>query len=267
MDAMAAVSSSAILRISAAVTAPYATVERMTRPLIAVGRWPSRSRRELLASDLASILNAIISLQPATDAAKADTILRALEYKSTWPYTTEQTPALGGPTCRTWGELLDGLIEHAPVFSDGEPATSDVGVHCLPHVIETSFNPLDIVLVWWGPDGVPKRRDFYGPNRNNPIKPAQPYGRAGLLICRSFLRPEMIQIAGEILRDNSTRRIEDAESETVAAPARAATASVSQDENSIPDTNIPETRREKEIPQASSSGRPGHPKPTRSPPR
>lgn len=217
----------------------------MTRPLIALDRWPSRTRRQLLASDLASVLNAIISLEPATDSAKADAILRSLEYKSTWPPTAEQTPALGGPTCRTWGELLDGLIERAPVFSDPEPATSDIDVLCLPHVIEASFNQPDIVLVWLGPDGVPKRRDFYAPNRNNPIKPAQPYGRAGLLICKSFLRPEMIQIAGEILRDNSTHRIEDAGNETATNLAGDVAASNNQDQNSAPGSNILEHRREK----------------------
>ena len=232
---------------------PYATIGRMTRPLILADRWPSRTRRQLLASDLACVLNAVISLQPAVDAAKADTILRSLEYKSTWPPTAEQKPALGGPACRTWGELLDGLIEHAPAFSDPEPATSDVDVLCLPHVIETTFNPLSIVLVWSGPDGAPKRRDFYGSGRTNRMEPTQPYGRAVLFVRKSFLLPGLIQVAGKILRDSSPQGIAHTVNETAATPAREAAALSNQDLNSIPGSNIPETRRRSERTQAPTS--------------
>jgi hypothetical protein len=111
----------------------------------------SRTRRTLRASDLASVLNAIISLQPTGDSAEADTILRALEYKSTWPWTAEQIPAFAFGE-RTWGQLLASLIEHAPPLLDYylQGATNDVDVgNALPNVIETTFNP---PLFWsgWG---------------------------------------------------------------------------------------------------------------------
>lgn len=197
---------------------PYATLERMTRPLIRLDRWVSRTRRTLRASDLASVLNAIISLQPTGDSAEADTILRALEYKSTWPLTAEQIPAFAFGE-RTWGQLLESLIEHAPPLLDYylQGATNDVDVgNALPNVIETTFNPLSIALVWLRPDGAARRCDFYGPAANNP-KPSHPYGTAGLLVRKSFLQPQMIQLAGEILRDSSVSGPGNARPETAAS--------------------------------------------------
>jgi hypothetical protein len=218
--AMVAISSAAISRISAAAAMPYATLERMTRPLITLDRWVNRNRRTLLASDLASILNAIISLQPTADSAKADLILRTLEYKSTWPWDAEQTPALGEGT---WGTLLERLIENAPPVLDYSPypATNDVDVgNALPNVIETTFNPLGIVLVWNETNSAPKRRDFYGPSANSP-RLSQPYGTAALLVRKAFVHPQLIQLAGAILRDSLDKV---AENETAATLPGAAAA-------------------------------------------
>ena len=218
--AMVAISSAAISRFGTAATMPYATLERMTRPLIVLDRWPSRKRTWLRSSDLASIINAISSLQPTGDSAAADTILRTLEYKSTWPWDTEQTPAFGEGT---WGTLLERLIENAPPILDyyPNPATNDVNVgRTLPHAIEVTFNPLSIVLVWNGTDSAPKRRDFYGPSANSP-RPSQPYGTAALMVRKAFVSPKLIQLAGEIFRDSSDKV---AENETAATLPGAAAA-------------------------------------------
>jgi hypothetical protein len=202
------ISSAAILRIAAATGLPYASIERMTRGLITVDRWPSRNRKVLLASDLASIINALLG-QQAADAVETDTILRAFEYKSTQVFPKDssttrptfiQSPALGPGT---WGELLEGLIAMASPFLDYSPeaATNDTEVRCLPHTIEACLTVPIIVLEWLGPNGAPKRRDFYGPRLWKKIR--QPYGPANLLVRKSFLDSAMINIAGDILRDIS----------------------------------------------------------------
>jgi len=223
---------------------PYATTERHTRPLIAINRWPSRARRQLLAGDLASLLNAVICDQSTRAAAEADSKIRALKYSGTMPYTTEQTPALGGGN---WGELLERLIENAPPISDfkSEPATNDLNVNCLPHLIEVSVNPLGVVLIWLGPSGVPKRHDFYAPTLRAP----QPYGTAGWVVRKTLVAPEMIQLCGEILRDHLAPETADTPNETAAALAGAAAAD-NQDQSSIPGHNTPEHRHESEAPQA-----------------
>lgn len=216
---MAAVSAPAIQRLAAAAAMPYATVERMTRPLIALDRWPSRARKQLLASDLASLLNAMMG-QQTTEAATSDAMLRALEYKSTLPDTTKQAPALGEGT---WGDLLERMIRNAPTeLYPTLPWTAgmDYSSH-LPHDIEACLNPLHMVLVWrHGLTGAPDRLDYYGPAPGD-LSPHYPYGLATLLIRKCFLHPRMIVIAGHILRDASPQAIP--ENETAATlPGEAA---------------------------------------------
>ena len=121
------------------------------------------------------------------------------------------------------GTLLERLIENAPPILDyyPNPATNDVNVRrTLPHVIEVTFNPLSIVLVWNGANSAPKRRDFYGPSANSP-RLSQPYGTAALLVRKAFVDPKLIQLAGEILRDSLDKV---AENETAAALPGAAAA-------------------------------------------
>lgn len=253
---MVAISSAAILRLSAAAAMPYASVERMTRPLIQEDRWPSRKRREMLASDLASLLNAMMGQTP-TDAAEANQLLSGLEYKSSWP-TTEKTPYFGQST---WGELLEWLIAGAPSVADGfEHSRSDEGVNlpALPHIIEACLNPLSIQLIWYATDGLSQQRvDFYGPTRADMIKRYRPYGSANLLAFKSFMRPELIQIASEILQDNSphtTVASHDAAPENENAALAGAASTRNQDQNSIiPGANTPELKRESESSQALSS--------------
>ena len=245
-------SSPAILRFAAAGALPYATVERMTRPLIALDRWPSRARKQLLASDLASLLNAMMG-QQAADAATSDTMLRGLEFKSAWPNEAKQTPALGEGT---WGDLLERLIRNAPGdLCPTVPATGGMD-HSgyLPHGIETCLNPLLIILVWDGKTGAPARREFYGPSFGA-LPPRYPYGPATLLVRKCFVSSQMITIAGQILRDASAQAIP--ENETAASPGRVAAAFQNQDQNSIPGGHSPEGKRERRNAQALSSRGPG----------
>jgi hypothetical protein len=259
---MAALSSPAILRLSAAAAMPYATVEKITRPLIAAGRWPSRQRRELLAGDLASILNALASLQPSPDAAKIDSIMRRLEYTGTWPTAAEQTPALGE---RNWGRLLEQLIQNAPPVSDvPSPPTRDpdgVRGH-LPNQIETQVNPLSITLTWFGIDGGVLRYDFYQPNKDERIS-LYPLGKGTFLIRKSILFPNMIILAAEILRD--TTAYTAVKNENAALPGAAPTrsqglAAQNQDDDSKPSSGTSDTpvdKRGRENAQPLSSRRLG----------
>jgi len=179
---------------------PYASLERYTRPLKDKNRWPSRSRRELLASDLGSLLNALIGNQPS-DAAETDDLLRALEYASSWPSTAPQRPRLGEGT---WGEMLDALIENAPSVEEAysRPALPPgTEVRMLPNKIHGCLNPLNIELIWLDQHGRPEHIDLYWPKTIELIQRSRPHGMAYGLIRTSILHPEMILIAGELLRD------------------------------------------------------------------
>lgn len=201
---MVAISSPVILRISAAATLPYSFVERTTRPLIQHDRFPHRGRQKLLASDMASLLNAILGGQPA-DAVENDTMLRACEYISSLPPTAEQRPELGEGN---WGELLERLIEKTQSRQDyaNEPTDSSIEIKLLPHIIEVCLNPLSIVLVWHGPDGGRTRLDFYSAKNSDLANRSRVYGPATLLVRKSFLHPEMIKVASDILRDSQMSR-------------------------------------------------------------
>lgn len=202
---MAAVSGPAIQRFSVAGDLPYGRVERMTGPLISVDRWPSRARRDMRASDLGSLLNAIAGAQTTEGAAETDTMLRGLEFKSALPSTADQAPMFG---VRLWGELLDGLIENAPELLDYSPHTSQdmpKGSACLPDLIEVSTSPLLVVLVWLDDAGVPKRREFYSTTRDYRENQKASHESHQLLVRKSFLDGKMISLAGEILRDCTTR--------------------------------------------------------------
>ncbi len=170
----------------------------MTQPLIINDRWPSRARRELRASDLGSLLNAIAGAQTTEGAAETDTTLRALEFISALPVTADQTPMFG---IRLWGELFDTLIENAPEFLDYSPHSwQDMPSDSvpLPHLIEVSTSPFLVVLIWHNVPDQGTRREFYGTTLNN-TKDTQ------LVFRKSFLDGKIISLAGEILRDCTTR--------------------------------------------------------------
>jgi hypothetical protein len=215
---MTAISTPAIQRYAAAAPMPYVTVERMTRPLIAANRWPNRFRKRLLAGDMASLMHAMLG-GVTTEAVTSDTLLRGLEYQGTWPPTVEQVPALGEGR---WGELLERLIANAPAEPTDPTVPARVGMDYrgyLPHSIEVCLNPASISLVWLGRDGVPARRDHYGP-APGAATTRDPYGPGVLMVRKVFLDPRMITIAGEILRDISRA---NAKNETAASlPGEAA---------------------------------------------
>lgn len=193
----------------------------MTQPLIRENRWPSRTRREMRASDLGSLLNAIAGTQITEAAAETDTTLRALEFKSAFPLTADQTPMFG---VRLWGELLDNLIEAAPALLDYSPHTWQTipkESTPLPHFIEVSTIPLAVVLVWLDDHSAPKRREFYGPTREDQADQGGSYGSHQLLVRKSFLDGRIISLAGEILRDCTTRtRIAKMTTAAEAPPSR-----------------------------------------------
>ncbi len=230
---MTAVSSPALSRLSAAATLPFATVARMTRPLIELDRWPNRSRRELLASDLGSMLNAFLGVH-ATYAGESDTLLRSLEFKGAWPSSDAQEPMFGA---RTWGELLDGLIENMPHVPDPSvkqaAASAPAGSLYLPHRIESCLNPAGITLTWLGEDDERRRQEFYAPPLHQ--QPSHPYGKAMLLVRKSFMSSDLIVIAGQILRDSRAAAARKAKTPgrttkaKSAAPARAAPLRDNQD--------------------------------------
>ena len=246
---MVAVSSPAISRLSTATASSYSSIERMTRPLARENRWPSRSRRELWASDLASLLNVILGGQ-TSEAIEVDNMLRGLEYLSSFVFepdpeqpggrklTTRHEPHLG---VRNWGELLEGIIHGVPSPDPAErpvnAAVTDAlvldkpGTPILPTTIEVCLNPLSITLVWFWSGGE-LRRDFYQPTTLDQMKRASPYGPAVGLIRKTFLSSDVIITAGEILRDTSTQltspsagpAFADAGKETAALPGRGSAA-------------------------------------------
>lgn len=256
---MTAVSSPALLRISAAATLPYANLQRMTRPLIETDQWPNRSRRELLASDLGSILNAILGVH-ATYAGESNATLRALEFKSAWPLDSVQQPMFG---VRTWGEMLDAMIENMPLVPDPsvrQAASSyPAGSLHLPHLIESCLNPAGISLTWLGEDGARKRQEFYALPPQQPQ--SQPYGPATLVVRKTFMSSEMLIIAGQILRDSRAAAARKAKTPNRnaqakgATPARAAPLRETQDHKTttIPAANTPENTLAHTRVQASSS--------------
>lgn len=209
-----AVSSAIIQRFSAATATPYAFTERCTRPLIELDRFISRSRRQLRASDLRSLFNAIAGGN-ATDAAEIDTLFSDLTYKSSWHAQSadrhdqfEQRPAFGDGN---WGQVLDRLIENAPPFLNyyPEPAKDRGQGVSLPNTIELCLNPLSITLIWLGPNSAPRRQDFYGPAPSAATRHSSPFGPANLLFRKTFVDGRLLSVAGDILRDANANRSTD----------------------------------------------------------
>lgn len=252
---MVAISSPAILRLAAGATTAYYSIERATRLLIAVDRWPHRGRRQLRAGDLASILNAIMG--SITDAVGTDDLLRGLQYKSSIPPTAEQEPALG---TGNWGQVLERLIEGAPPeLHSGVPARKDANFRgVMPNTIECCLNPPSILLVWLGPDGATRQRiDIYGPSADD-TQLREPYGPASWLIRKSFMDSNMIVLAGRILRDSSQKRTTP-RNETAAAPGRATAARKPGPPKTPGSSNTPETSRARERAQRESDPGPSSP--------
>jgi hypothetical protein len=212
----------------------------MARALIRHGRWTHRARRELLKSDLASIINALMA--GTTDAVGSDTALRALEYRGALPARADQAPAFG---LNTWGETLELMIDGAPPEQAlGAPApTAGILHYILPHFVEARMNPLRLLLMWLGPDGVTRRRiEIFGPSAKDAQQST--HGPENWMVRETRMDSRLIVLAGRILSDNKTaaaRRIAErnARNEAAAALAGAAAARKPGQTKAPGDVNTP----------------------------
>jgi hypothetical protein len=132
--------------------------QKLVDVLVRDNRFIHQKRRDLLASDLASLINCILMGKTAA-ALEADTALSEVVYKGSFP---------GGRTAvftqRNWRELLIYLIENAPPLEElGEPATNKIKPGTLPNVIEVTTTVPYVSMIWLGPDGRVAQTDWFGP--------------------------------------------------------------------------------------------------------
>jgi hypothetical protein len=186
--------------------------QRLAGVLVQDDRFISQRRRELHASDLASLLNTVMGGQ-TSQALEIDTMLQGLVYKGSTPES--QAPIF--PT-RTWGAASVHMIQHAPsaVEHPAEPATDDIAPNTLPHQIEVAISTPYVCLVWLGVDGKPTRRDWYGP--------AKPAESSVILVRKATIDGRIISVLADILRAaaaGSSAGTQEVQHET-AAPRKAA---------------------------------------------
>jgi hypothetical protein len=157
--------------------------QRLAGVLVQDDRFISQRRRDLRASDLASLLNTVMGGQTA-QALEVDTMLRNLVYVSSAP--ASQAPIFAP---RTWGGVLELMIQYAPPAAEppGEPATGDIAPNTLPHYIEVAVSAPYVCLLWLGPDGRSARRDWYAPT-----PPAT--ANAVLLVRKAVIDGRMINV-------------------------------------------------------------------------
>jgi len=121
-------------------------------------RFIHQKRRVLKASDLASLLNAI--MMGVATALEGDDALSRARYRGSLP--AGRAPVFPHTN---WRQLLEFMIEHAPASSETpSPLEPGSGLsYTLPNIIEVATTGPVVALIWLGRDGRPDQIDFFGP--------------------------------------------------------------------------------------------------------